>query len=208
MNWNYSDDIHSVIDNETYDKGVTTMMIVAMEVTRTGAPSTAHLPRFYLCLIWNKLASVESSFFCLNRFNSSSIFPSLFSSCATTVAASTGITSATTTTTAATAATRKTVMAAAGSKMTQMTLETVPVAATVLPVMGKTRNSADVLISSDAPVDHVSGCVHSQGLACIQIHIRKAEFKNLSFSKVCFFYGNFLLETPRIYDFHSTVSAS
>ena len=69
MNWNYSDDIHSVIDNETYDKGVTTMMIVAMEVTRTGAPSTAHLPRFYLCLIWNKLASVESSFFCLNRFN-------------------------------------------------------------------------------------------------------------------------------------------
>ena len=62
MNWNYSDDIHSVIDNETYDKGVTTMMIVATEVTRTGAPSTAHLPRFYLCLIWNKLASVESSF--------------------------------------------------------------------------------------------------------------------------------------------------
>ena len=45
---------------ENYGKGVTTMMIVAMEVTRTGAPSTAHLPRFYLGLIWNKLA-VESS---------------------------------------------------------------------------------------------------------------------------------------------------
>ena len=41
---------------ENYGKGVTTMMIVAMEVTRTGAPSTAHRPRFYLGLIWNKLA--------------------------------------------------------------------------------------------------------------------------------------------------------
>ena len=55
-------------------------------------------------------------------------------------------------------------MVAAGSKMTQMTLETVPVAATVLLLTGKTRNSADVVISSDAPVDHVSGCIDFHGL--------------------------------------------
>ena len=54
-------------------------------------------------------------------------------------------------------------MAAAGSKMTQMTLETVPVAATVR-AKGKTRNSADSVISSDAPVDFVSGCVDFHGL--------------------------------------------
>ena len=48
---------------KNYGKGVTTMMIVAMEVTRRDAPNTAHLPRFYHTL---SSSVVESIFFSLN----------------------------------------------------------------------------------------------------------------------------------------------
>ena len=44
--YKYLNDIHSYADDENDGEGATTTTIVATEVTRTAAPSTAPLPRF------------------------------------------------------------------------------------------------------------------------------------------------------------------
>ena len=76
--------------------------------------------------------------------------------------------SATTTTTAATAATRKTAEAAGVGMTPELVAGTVRAAPVVEvgTVLVKRKTRAGVVISSDAPVDSVSGCVDLQSLGC------------------------------------------